>query len=279
MNITINNLQLGENTKYLIASPVAGFSKAPIRTADGDYSGKDGGYVSAQFYGKRAITIVGWIYASTCEENEDMRNDLASALVIRQLLPVFVRTFSGKIYLVEAYVTSLQMDITSPKVSEFKIDLIAPSPFIYDGGDGVDPDSGWVEQPINKLIGGGYSTPYNLPVTWKAGTQPNIINNTGDTYIYPQIRLEGQWTNPRILNVTENAFIELNITTTSGDVILIDLDKRTITLNGGNILSSRTIDSSWWGLRPGDNMIELTSDDTNDATSGTVRWRAQYTGI
>lgn len=279
MNITINGLVIGEDTKYLLGTPVVGLSKPPIRTADGDYAGRDGGYVSAQFYGKRRISITGWIRASTCEENEDMRADLSEALVIRQLLPIFIRTFTGRIYLVEAYPIDLQMDITSPTLSAFKIDLVAPSPYLFDGGDGVDPDSGWIEQTITKFVGGGYITPYSLPVQWHPGTTPNIVNNAGDTYLYPQIRLNGKFTNPRITNITENKFIELNVTTTTTDEILIDLDRRTVTLNGGSILASRTSDSSWWGLRPGDNILELTSDAGDDASSAVVRWRAQFTGI
>lgn len=281
MNITINGLKLGEDTKYLIGTPVVGLSKPPIRTADGDYAGRDGGYVSAQFYGKRRISITGWIKADTCEENEDMRANLASALAIRQLLPVFIRTFTNNIYLAEAYPIDLQMDITSPKLSAFKIDLVCPNPYLFDGGDGVDPDSGWIEQTITKFVGGGYVTPYSLPVQWAPGTQPNIITNTGDSYIYPQLKLNGKFTNPRITNITENAFIELNVTTTTGDEIIIDMapERRTITLNGGSILASRTSESSWWGLRPGDNIIELTSDAGDDADTAVVRWRAQFTGI
>lgn len=279
MNIRINGLELGENTKYLIAAPIVGLSKPAIRTGQGDYSGRDGGYVSSQFYAKRFVTITGWINASTCEENEEMRAALLEAMAIRELLPVFIRTFTGNYYLLEAYPLDLQMDITSAKVSEFKIDLVAPSPFLFDGGDGTDPDSGWIEQTIFKYIGGGYVTPYSLPVQWAPGTTPTVITNTGDSYIYPQIILQDGWTNPQILNITENLFIELDITTTTGDEIIIDMQRRTITLNGGNILATMTADSSWWGLRPGNNTIQLTSDGGSDPDEATIRWRAQFTGI
>lgn len=279
MNITINGLKLGEDTKFLLQSPISGLSKAPIRTADGDYSGRDGGYVSAQLYGKRLVSLQGWVYGSSCEDNELLRGLLMEALEIRKLLPVYIRTFAGDYYLMMAYVTDLKMDITSQRVSAYKIDLLAPDPYLYDVGDGEDPDSGWIQQTISKAVGGGYVFPYVLPVNWQAGISNSIVTNLGDSMVYPQIVLTDKWTNPTITNITTGQHVTLNMTTSVGDVLIIDMDRRTITLNGGSVIANRTTDSFWWGLLVGDNAIELTSTSGTDNNTAVVRWRTRYSGI
>ena len=131
---------------------------------------------------------------------------------------------------------------------------------------------------IQKAVGGGYITPYVLPVVWEVGTQPNIINNVGAEAL-PQIILNGKWTNPVITNLTTNKFIKLNLTSAVGDKIIIDMRERTITLNGGSILPYRDSNSDWWGLVHGQNTIEVLSDSQTDTSEAIIRYREQYLGI
>lgn len=279
MYFEIDDLKIGDDSKYHVQSPIVGLDMPTIRMGSGEYSGKDGGYVSTQFYSYRTIVINGFYIGSTCDEADSLRSNLISSLPIRQSLSMFITSFSGDKYLAEVYLRDFKMDMIGGVHGVFQLTFVSPSPYLYDAGDGIDPESGWTEQTIYKLIGGGYVTPYSLPVQWAPGTQPNVIENTGDTYLNPQIILTGVFTNPRITNITENKFIQVDLTTAPGDVLNIDLQNRTITLNGGSVLASRNADSSWWGLRPGNNTIELTSDDSDDDTSAILRWRSQFLGV
>lgn len=279
MRFRLNGLELGQDTDYHIQSPVSGLEAAPIRLGYGDWSGRDGGYVSSQFYSARTIVLNGFYKAGTCEEADDIRYNLAQSLDIRQSLPLFITSFSGKNYFTQTFLKDFKMDIIGSKHGQYQITLIAPDPYLYDAGDGVDPDSGWNELPIYKLIGGGYITAYDMPVPWTPGTTPAIAVNNGDTIIYPQFKIVGAVQNPRITNLTENKFVEVDVTTVNvDDEIIIDMNQRTITLNGSNILSYRTDDSTWWGLVQGNNTIEFTSDGPSDVTFGTLRWRTAYLG-
>jgi hypothetical protein len=170
------------------------------------------------------------------------------------------------------------MDITSPLAGVFQITLVAPDPFLYDAGDGIDPDSGWQALPVYKLIGGGYVTEYDMPVQWTPGTTPAVAVNNGDVLIYPQFKIVGPVINPRITNMNENKFVQINITTGASDELIVDMGKRTVTLNGGSVLSFRTLDSTWWGLSPGNNTIQYESDGPSDVNFGTLRWRTAYQG-
>lgn len=279
MIFDINGLKLGNSRKIGILSPIKGLEVASLRVGEGNWSGKDGGYISSQFYGSRLITIAGVYQGDSCEDADNIRNDISDALKIRQSLPTFITSFSGKKYFTQAYLRDFKMDLIGSKHGEFQITLLCPDPLLYDAGDGSDPDSGWQEQDVYKLVGGGYITAYDMPVPWTLGTTPTVITNAGDAYIYPQIKIEGKVTNPIITNVTENKFVKINVTTSSTDELIIDLNERIVTLNGSSILSYRTLDSSWWGLSPGGNTINYVSSDDTDVNHVTVRWRNGYTGI
>jgi len=279
MNININGLSIGTTREIVLRPPVKGLAMAPIRTSSGNFSGRDGGYVSAQFFAPREIVIDGVVSGLTCNEAFAVRCSMLDKLPIRQSLPLRVNTDDGRSYAADVYLLDFQMDYSTPRYAPFQMSLLAPDPYFYDPGTSGDPNSGYINQTVYKIIGGGYINPYILPVIWDPGTTPTIINNPTDLYIYPQIILNGQFTNPQILNVTTGQKVKLNVTTTSGDKIIIDMKERTVTLNGGSILPFRTSDSSWWALVPGNNTIQLTSDSGADNTQATIRYRLAYTGV
>lgn len=280
MRFRLNNLELGEDTQFHIESPITGLDNAPIRMGYGDWSGRDGGYVSSQFFSARTIVLNGFYIGKTCEEADEMRATLVGAMAIRQSLPLYITSFSGKHFYTQTYLKDFKMDVIGPKHGEYQITLVSPDPYLYDGGDGVNPESGWNNLPIYKLIGGGYVTQYDMPVQWTPGTTPAVAVNSGDVTIYPQFKITGQVQNPRITNFKSDKFVQINITTTSPtDVLIIDMGARTVTLNGGNILSYRSSDSTWWGLEQGNNTIQFTSDGPSDVNVGTLRWRTAYLGV
>lgn len=279
MKLSINGLEIGEGTSYYLSPGLEGFGKPPIRTSGDDYSGLDGGYVSDQYYGRRELVIPGFYNAGSCDEAQQLRNDLEAALEIRADLPLIVTTFNGDFYYANVRVVDLKAPITSGKSGVFQIYLMASDPYFYDGGDGIDPDSGFQTATVYRYVGGGYLTPYILPVEWEPGSTPTVVENTGDLLIYPQLVLPGTFTNPVITNRTTGQFVGLDLTTTAGDEVVIDMKEHTVTLNGGNIASLRTDQSSWWPLLAGDNEIVLETAGGGDDDEITIRWRAAYGGI
>jgi hypothetical protein len=280
MELVLNGLTFGGNSKYQITPPITGLDTPPIRMGQGDWSGRDGGYVSSQFYSSRVIVIEGFYFSRNCNEADDLRKNLIASIPLRQSLPLYITNFAGRKFLSQTYIKDFKADITEPGFGKFQITLVAPDHLLYDAGDGIDPDSGFVNLPVYKLIGGGYVTQYNMPAQWTPGTQPTVAQNLGEVMIYPQFKIVGPTTNPTIFNLTENKFVKINVTTTNPtDELIIDMYARTVTLNGGSILSFRTLDSTWWGLRTGDNVIQFNTDGGGDTNYGTLRWRNAYQGI
>ena len=274
-----DTITFGGNSKFQITPPLSGLTSPDIRTGDGLYAGVDGGYVSSQLYGFRDIVISGFYIGKTCQEADELRQQLMSELHIRYLYPIFITSFSGKHYFVEGYITDRRSDITNPTSGEFQITIHCPDPIIYDGGDGVASDSAWFEQTFYKEQPGGFNIKYKVPVQWVGGQMATNIENLGTVAAYPIITLSGKFTNPKITNLTTNEFIELERTTTASDTIVIDMKERIITLNGVSIASSRTIDSSWWTLLQGNNKIVLETDSNSDNNFGTIKYKVGYLGV
>lgn len=275
-----DDIVLGGNSKYHLSAPLSGLTAPDIRTGDGLYAGVDGGYVSSQLYGFRTIVLQGFYIGDTCEEADQLRLDLMTKLHIRYLYPVYIKTFSGKNYFVEGYISDIKSDVTNPRSGEFQISILCPDPIIYDGGDGSARDSAWFEQPFYKEKPGGFVIKYVVPVQWVDGQMATVINNMGDVATYPIITLVGITHNPIIRNLTTNSKVQLSRTTTSAsDSIVIDMKQRIITLNGVSIAADRSLDSTWWDLAPGDNLIVLESDNSGDISLGSIKYKVGYRGI
>lgn len=277
MRINLNGIIMGTSgADVALNPPLRGLAIPPIRTASGNYSGRDGGWVSSQFYAVREIVLNGTVNGRSCPDAAEKLCRLQGAVRIRQGLPLYVTTGEGTTYFTQVYLAGFNMDIDNERIHTFQMTLIAPDPNFYIV-DPDDPEQGWNTVEFEEVVGGGYITPYVLPVEWQPSSQPTIINNPTDQLILPQIILQGKFTNPRVTNTTTGQYIELAVTTTTGDEIVIDMKDRSIILNGGSILPSKS--GSWWGLIEGDNYVELHTDSSADDKSGLIRYRPAYSGI
>lgn len=279
-----NDIQLGGNSKYQISPGIEGLTAPDIRNGDGLYAGVDGGYMSSQLYGFRTITIKGFYITDTCETSDSVRLNLMTKLHIRYLYPIFITTFSGKHYFTEGYITDIKADIEGPRAGEYQITILCPDPLIYDGGDGVNADSAWLEQTFHKEVAGGFDIEYTTPVQWRAGEMTSLIMNNGSVNTYPIITLRGVYTNPTITNMTTGQMVKINRTINAGEEVTIDMKQRVITLLDNSqtvisIASDRDEQSYWWSLAPGENKIVLSTDSTEDTAYGIIKFRQGFPGI
>lgn len=277
-------ISFGGKSRYQIEPGISGLGTAEIRTGDGMYAGVDGGYVSSQLYGFRTIVFTGFYLAKGCEDADNLRTELLNALQIRYLYPVFITTFGGRHYYTDGYIADIKADIEGPRANEFQITILCPDPLIYDGGDGVNSDSAWMEQTFYKEKPGGFPMEYSSPVQWVSGNMVTLIENIGSVPTYPIITLRGNFHNPAIYNQTTGQFVHIIRELRSSETVTIDMKKRIITLTdgGGNVVSiaaQRTLDSSWWYLVPGENKLVLTTDNNEDTEYGMIRYKQGFSGL
>ncbi|MDQ0825427.1 hypothetical protein QFZ60_001600 [Arthrobacter sp. B2I5] len=277
MIVSVNGYTINDpnsvNSCYL-DEPIDGLGMPPVRTSSGNYSGRDGGYIGAQFFGMRLVTLTGYFFG-TPAALETARRNLAAA-VTNASFPVNITTNAGSQYVLYCSLDSLDMPIIrSLNRAPFKLSLIAPDPIIYDNSA-----SGAMSVTVQPARGGGLTWPLTWKLNWAAGSQPTTVNNTGNVTIYPTITLTDIMTNPTITNQTTGQFFTLSgLTTAAGDVLKIDMKNRTVLLNGGSVLPYVTSTSSWWPLLPGNNSINLTTNSGTDTTVATLGWRSGYRSI
>jgi len=281
MNINLNNiltLSALANGSHFIIQGVTGLGVADIRTSSFLFSGRSGGAVTDQLLGFRIITINGIIGENngTTVQHALDRQALLDALPIGTTIPVYITNFAGETYRTDANVTDAKVEYRQRgTTSDFLIQLTAGDPLFYstDGGD--------IQTAIVTLQAqtGGYVTPYDLPVDWAEGSQPTTVLNSGNATVFPVIELHDESHDPVITNLTTGETFALDISTADGDLIVIDMSNRTVTLNGSSIMGNRTDDSTWWGLTPGDNSIVLTSATSDDTVYAELQWRNGVTGI
>lgn len=270
MNIAINGLTIG-NDSFKLSSPIDGLETPPIRTSNDNYSGRDGGIVTGQFYSPRLITLTGFISGGTASEHEAARRELQDALPIRQDLDVVITTFGGNQYITSVRVIDLKMPIVDPVASRFKIDLFASDPNLYTS------DLQTLQVPIE--AGGGFILPVIFPIVFGAGSNPTIVTNNGTVIVYPVITITGEALNPIVTKTDTGEKVEMTLAMTGTDELIVDMLNRTVTLNGGSVISFRSSDSDWWGLDVGVNHITFETDDLTDTGICEISWRTAVVSV
>ncbi|GGK61119.1 hypothetical protein Sme01_02750 [Sphaerisporangium melleum] len=95
----------------------------------------------------------------------------------------------------------------------------------------------------------------------------NYCVNDGDISTNPLIRINGPVTNPAITNVTNSRTLRFIITLTSGQQLLVDTDKGTVTLAGADrmdALSDLSVPVEEWVLPAGTSLVSYSPSSGGD---------------
>lgn len=257
-------LFLGGDSPYKLSAPLQGLESPAIRVGDGLYAGRDGGFVSGHFYGHRTIVFKGFYIASSCDEFSDLRRILFGLLRIRYALPILIKMSEDEVYYTEGFVTNVKADVDSLKSGEYQITLLCPDPILYAT---ENDEILWQEEPL-------------------AVDDVTPIANGGDIEIYPVITITGVFDGIEVANDSSEMTMQVDVTTENeSDEVVIDMEKRIITLNGSVINEYRTPISRWWPLDIENNNIIVYAGNTESGESGspdidvTIKYKEGYVGI
>ena len=164
-------------------------------------------------------------------------------------------------------------DNRAPGFQRAILSLVCPSPFWMDNYTVSEEIVTWI---------GGMTFPWVLPSRF-AMKGPKIINiiNRGDVETPVRIEFRGPATNPRVANRATGEYIQINRELLPGDVLIIttDFGAKRVDINGQNVFNWIDIDSSFWQLQVGDNVIEYSSDDPVESAAVTISYRNRYVGV
>lgn len=283
--IYIGSLKIHDLTdatlQYFVNTPIKGLEFPALRVNSHNKAGQDGIAIPSIYLGERRIQITGVVHdVGSAANHVTLRQAFLSALAPTRdsngVLTHKVLRFTaldGNEYRLEVEIVNAVMVYDQVRHSAFAIDLLATRAVI----ESYTQHS----QVINPLTRGGFILPAILPVVFSEGTGGKAtLNNAGDATAYPIITLAGPLTNPRITNLTTGEFIALTISLTDGESIEIDMLERTVVQGGvTNQLSTVSNDSSFFGLQPGDNSLQLVTGVSGEAGTATIAWRDAYVGV
>ena len=155
----------------------------------------------------------------------------------------------------------------------FIINLYCPNPYWRDISISDEEMVTWT---------GGMTFPLSLPTEFAMAGERiiNIINN-GDVATPITLEISGTATNPKITNTLTGEYIKVNRTLVDGDTLIITTEfaNKRVEQNGINVFNYIDLNSTFFSLNPGDNVIELTTDDINDNATIRINYRNRYLGV
>lgn len=158
----------------------------------------------------------------------------------------------------------------------FNINLVCPDPYFK-------------EYVVGELIStwiGGWKFKFKLPFKFKTKgeTKKNILNE-GHVETPVEVIFKGPALNPCIINNRTGEFIKVTRELTSDDTLYITTEygnkKVEIESNGvrRNAFNYIDLDSTFFQLKVGDNMIEYTTDNNLEPQSVEIKYRNRYLGV
>lgn len=225
----------------------------------------------------RNIIIEGSIVFTSKEDILEAKRNMIKALnpTLKGYLYYELGDFKKKI---ACKVESAPFPHVDSKYKKFLINLFCANPFWQD----IDV----IGSEIETLIG-GKSWPFSFPVRFATRGEPikNIIND-GDIEAPVQIIFKGPAVNPKVTNKSTGEFIKVKRIIDIGDTLTINTEfghkkveiKRSTGLieNAFNYIS---LDSTFFQLKQGDNVIEYSTENELEPQSVTLKYTNRYLGV
>ncbi|HEX9062631.1 MAG TPA: phage tail family protein [Clostridia bacterium] len=228
----------------------------------------------------RDISLSGLIIGKNLDEIKAYR---------RQMLKVFNPKLSGELtYIYNDSKKKIKCEVENApsfsednvtRVQKFVVNLYCNDPFWTDAVETQQEIAGWV---------GGFNFPLELSSSGiEMGTKLlNIIvniNNPGDVDCGNKIIFKAlaSVTNPQILNTVTGEYIKINKVMAAGDVITLttDFGNKKVLLNGNNAFSLIDLNSTFFQLSVGDNLLKYQADANVNNLEVYVYYTPKYLGI
>lgn len=283
---TYAGVEFGNAKESVMITEVSGMEIPPIRNNSGDWSGRDGGYMSSQLYSGRTITISGfyWDDSASCsifkkgDYGRSVREKLVNSLTIRKLYPIFIGFVNGKNLYTEGYLTDFKMDYSNYKTGSYQVTFYCPDYALAIADVYGDASSIWRNAELLKESPGGHLVPEDLPVYFGPGSHASVVNYNGLIPGYPTVTIKGPATNPTIYNQnTGQQFmmgtIEDPFILNEGQTMTIDMENRQVTVGGKSRSMWINGESEWISLIPGKNKVYYTTFSEEDNNKASMLWR------
>ena len=264
----------GFDSPYSIVS-VNGLLDLPdITTADQSRLRRHGLRAGDDFLGGRAVTVTMEVYGETdaafSAAVQNLREALRPAVDEAPLVFQFPGITEGAKARVGARVRRIDWPVTEThfhRLDTVTVEFYCTDPRLYSDTLG----SGSATLPT---AGGGLAfdaTPdFSFGATSTGGELS--LTNAGNFPAPVVFRIDGPVQTPRIIHNGLGKELELSLTLTAGQFLILDSESRTVLLGGTASLYSSLVSSEWFDLEPGENQISFRGATTGDGSiSATYR--------
>jgi phage-related protein len=267
----------GAGTPFVVTE-VTGLEDLPqIRNQDDNKGYNDGMFTGRDFYSGRTITFMLNVLAGNGNTAQQNFNLFQAAINPQQTgvsTLQFLLSPSDSQKQIGARVRSRAVPIT-PEYTYGRITaqvtMFCPDPRYYD----VATQS--LSLSPSAVSGRTYNRTYNLTYGGGSLTNSGNIVNYGWATTNPIITITGPTVNPVVSNVTTGQSITINYSLGALDTLVIDLNLKTVFLNGVSARNILANNSQWFSAPPGTTQISFSGTSyTIGVTSCTVTYANAY---
>lgn len=269
-------LELTHNPDYVITS-VDGLAPpdATINTTDDAMS--DGSVFNSSFIQNRLITIT-LAVNSPAEEN---RLRLFKYCKIKRPCRVWYKNGTLNVY-ADGYVQNYPAVGYFEKKQVVQISILCPNPYFL----AVEKNETEFCHVVNNFEF-PFAIESPIPFSYIVADTTRSVVNKGDAETGALIKIlaTGAANKPKVANAATGDFFEVDISLSSGDVLMIDTrqkQKGVFKISGGvraNVIGDMTVGSTWFQLIPGDNVFAITAESGGDNLICTFLIDERFTGV
>lgn len=239
---------------------------------------QDGSTYIDNTLGNRAITIEGMIIA---------KGDSGAVLKARRLMQRVINPKLDEVniaYCKGDWVKEIKAIAESTPVfpagkgnkglyyQKFLLYLLCHQPFWLDT---------FYESRKMSYIMGGLSFKLILPTSFSYRGFRRKAVNEGDVVTPVEIEFNGPAINPTVTNETTGEFIQVNRKLGEEDVLTVSttFGEKYVRINSENAFHYIDLDSTFWQLVPGENILSYQSNNDSIKTRVKVKWKNRYIGL
>lgn len=260
----------GSNRSVTSAAGLTGFTSREVVI---DRSGRSGSRNLTRYRTDTPIVITGLLIGDDPDDLWTQYDAVAGALADAIDTNRLLKWQAGSSLFLQRQVrlTSLDAPLTpGPNMITYQATLRASDPNVYS-----QTLQTATATPLGSTSGGGFVIPFTFPYAYNApASTVAAFTNGGFVPTPPLFQLTGYLQNPTIQLDSSNKMV-LNGEIGDGDLLVIDVDARTMTLNGR--LNARSLlntsQSSWFNLPRGSGTITLVASNWTPGAGLSVSWR------
>lgn len=252
-----------------------GWDSAEVRSEYTEREADHGAWASPVYLGSRPITLAGTVTAPDRVTLEDALERLRTAAALGDTTLVVYELTGSKQATVRRSGKPLMAYVTD-RIATYSVLVTAADPRRY----GTTLQTGTTGLPSRT---GGLTLPATMPMTLSATTVSGVISavNTGTFETRPVLTISGPVTAPTVFALYPDGTVRQLLYSQdlqTGDVLTIDTDAHTVTLNGS--VSRRrfmTVLSGWPSIPAGGSVnYQFKSTATNATATLTATWRSAW---